>query len=1051
MINFIERALSANKGQVPSHYLRLAIWVVVCFGFAITSSTIVLIQKYQQHDTDVRFETVVNDNFANLNNALTEANPFLMSLAGYAAASDEVTLNIFEVLAAPALAHYPSIQALEWIPQVARRDKQVFEARARKQYDRYQILERDADGILTPAKVDRAFYYPVLFVVPLADNRNALGFDLGSNPKRSQALDHAISREAPTYSSRISLVQDRVKANGILLVNPVFSGDNRLKGFVLAVFRLSVLLKPVDIVAEKDGLLLTIRDLDAPQSEALLYQSPALAKPDFNGLGMVNPLSAQKAFEIGGRRWQVDYRAMPGYFEQSIAPLSWLAGLFGLLMTGALSFVLYRLYVSNRRYEIQISRLHEQFHQDSRYPGVWEWNSTNDHLSLSVDACRVLGVSDVSLIRGFQFYLSCIPVADRDLVQRQVVDALKAGTPFRIVHRILCPNGGFRHVESDCFIERDARGTPGIVVGIINDVTDRVQSQLRLQDSERTMSWVLSATGEGIWNWHLPTGVVLHNDLWYERLGYQKSELPNDVASFQKILHPEDMAMVMSRVQAALASGKDYSSEHRLVCKDGTVMWVIDRGRVVERDDAGQPLRMVGAYIDISDQKRNQETISRLAFYDSLTGLANRRLLENEVRKTLAKHARSGGYGLLIFVDLDDFKTLNDTQGHDVGDLLLQAFAGFLKSQVRDSDTVSRVGGDEFVILIDEAGETEAEAADAGARIASKILAGMAEPFDLNGYRYKTNASIGLAHFGDVSDTIVEVFKHADLAMYQAKQSGKGAYQFFDPESQRLLDRQTLIEAELAEAINQEQIIPLYQPIADQYGKIVGAETLCRWAHPERGLISPVDFVPYAEKSHLIVQIDELMLHHVCRQLAAWEDDPEYRHLVLSVNLSARFFGFSDFIARLIAVCYQYGTPMKQLKIELTESMLLKNIGEAARKVKELADYSIKLSLDDFGTGYSSLTYLQHLKINELKIDQSFVAHIFDDESSAAICKSILALAKSLELSVIAEGVETVAQRDFLVAHGCELLQGYLIGRPRGAADLLTNNVVVEHGLGNDE
>ena len=321
----------------------------------------------------------------------------------------------------------------------------------------------------------------------------------------------------------------------------------------------------------------------------------------------------------------------------------------------------------------------------------------------------------------------------------------------------------------------------------------------------------------------------------------------------------------------------------------------------------------------------------------------------------------------------------------------------------------------------------------------------MAEPFDLNGYRYKTNASIGLAHFGDAADTIVEVFKRADLAMYQAKKSGKGAYRFFDPESQRLLDYQSSIESELAIAITEQQIVPLYQPIANRDGRIVGAETLCRWEHPERGLINPVDFIPFAEKSNLIVQIDELMLHHVCRQLSAWQEDPRCRHLVVSVNLSARFFGFSDFIPRLLVVCRQYGTPMNQLKIELTESMLLKNIGEAARKVKELAQYGIRLSLDDFGTGYSSLTYLQHLKINELKIDQSFVAHIFDDESSAAICKSILALAQSLDLSVIAEGVETSAQRDFLVSHGCELLQGYLIGRPCAASELIPENVASKH------
>lgn len=1051
----IQRVFSAQRVQIPSKYLRLAIWVVGIAGILITATTVVLVQNFTREEVQKQFEAVVNASFNRLGSVITEADPYLLSLQAYSAVNQRLNPAVFKAVAKQAIAVHPSIQAIEWVPVISHDELAAFERHAQSFYPGFSVRDLSAEGSEEPSRVAHQTYFPVLQVVPLQGNEAAMGFNLGSNPERLQAIHEAIARRSLTLSPRVSLVQDDAKGNGILLFHPAYDDAGALKGFVLAVFKLSTLFGPIELTTAQQGVRFSITDVTDPGKPVALFgasfidsqklppnsgeQSTALNKSGEQSL-----FTTTRHLNIGGRQFLVGYQGLPDYFATKITALSWLAIAFGVLSTLTLCLILGRLFTHNKRLEDRKKRLQTEFDESVMGPGMWEWDIRNDQLSLSPEACRLFGVADADPEGGLAFYLSHIPEEDKKIVEVQIRDALISGHAFRMSHRVLLPGGAApRYVESDCFVEMDRKGQAKLLTGVMVDVSESRLSQNKLAESEQTMDWVLSATGEGIWDWHIPSGAVQHNENWYQKLGYAAGELPSTVDSFQTIVHPEDLTLVMLRVKTAMASQHDYYSEHRLRCKDGSVLWVIDRGRVVERDADGNPIRMVGAFIDVSNQKRNEETISKLAFYDPLTGLANRRLLENEVRKTLAKHARSGRSGLLIFIDLDDFKTLNDTQGHDVGDLLLQAFAVLLSQLVRGSDTVARLGGDEFVILIDDAGGTEVEVTDSAMRIAGKILTGLSAPFDLNGYLYKTNASIGLAQFGRSGDTLVDVFKRADLAMYQAKQAGKGTYRFFDPESQRLLDQQAVVEAELTEALSAHQIVPLYQPIASHTGQIVGAETLCRWEHPIRGRINPVDFIPFAEKSDLIVLIDEAMLEHVCRQLGAWQLDPVHEHLTLSVNLSAKYFGFSDFVDRVLGVCHQYNVRLNRLKIELTESMLLKNIGEASRKVKALNDAGIRLSLDDFGTGYSSLSYLQQLRISELKIDQSFVAHIFDDDRSAAICKSILALAHSLSLSVIAEGVETEAQRAFLVEHGCELLQGYLIGRPCEAAVLIPGGIRV--------
>lgn len=1034
------------RHRISSAYIKTALWLVCIAGVLITVGTLAIILHFEQQKRQDKLEQWAHTMGHELESLLNASDPLLAALSSYCAKSPEVDPDIFKAMAELAVKHYPYVHALEWVPRLEHPQRQQFESDAQRVHPGYAITQRNAQGDLVPAD-RRNVYYPVLYAVPGPSNANAVGFDLASNAKRLGTMEEAVERKALTVSPRVSLVQDAVKNNGVLLFYPVYpQGANAPvfpsaapRGFVLAVFKLSELMQGLVQEASSQGLKFQIFDSRAPAEDALIFDSqhpgPELAGARPHG----NALTVKAAVSIGGRDWEVqfgEWQAVPWWHMRANA---WVTLFSGLAVTAALTAYLMFWYRRQKDYELSRERLLEKYPRNASYLAPWEWRIRQDVMLLSPEAMRILGLEGDSDAIRFSRYLALIPEPDRQHVEHQVHAALFKGTPFKVEHQVITPAGDVRHVQCEGLIEGHGRKGMTKVFGMLADVTQVKAAEDKVVENERRMRWVMSATGEGIWDWNIATGAVFHNRNWHEQLGYKADEAPQSIDGFQKVLHPDDKALVMERLQTALGSGTDYQSEHRLVCKDGTPMWVVDRGRVVERDSSGQPLRMVGAYIDVTQKKRNEQTIENLAFYDPLTGLANRRLLEIDLKKTITRRSRVGGLGLLIFIDLDDFKMLNDTQGHDVGDLLLQAFGRLLTGLVRESDTVARVGGDEFVILVDEAGSDAASATEAGARIASKILAGVNVPFDLNGYHYRTTTSIGLTTFGAPGDSAQEALKRADLSMYQAKQAGKNTYRFFDPQSQRLMDLQAATELELKEALTAGQFESVYQPIWEADGRMVGAEALCRWRHPVRGLLSPKDFIAVAEKNGLIVQIDEIMLQQTCEQLALWRDDPARRHLVLSVNVSARFFGFSDFIEKLLALCDRYQTPRDRLKIELTESMLLKNVSDAATKVSRLAECGIRLSLDDFGTGYSSLTYLQHLRIHEIKIDQSFVRQLETDHHAQAICRSVLALAQSLQLSVIAEGVETAAQRDFLLDHGCKLFQGYMGGPPCTASELLAS------------
>ena len=476
-----------------------------------------------------------------------------------------------------------------------------------------------------------------------------------------------------------------------------------------------------------------------------------------------------------------------------------------------------------------------------------------------------------------------------------------------------------------------------------------------------------------------------------------------------------------------LAQQQDGTGAHEQVLPDGHCIHVLERAT----PEGG----WVITYHDVTDLRRANEEIEHLAFYDPLTGLPNRRLLLDRLGQAPVLSQRSGKVGALLFLDLDHFKDLNDTLGHEVGDELLQEVAQRLLANVRVADTVARLGGDEFVVMLSELSTSTQEAAAMAQRIGEKILRGLSEPYLLRGHTHQGAASIGATLFGASAQSAIELLRQADIAMYQVKARRGNALCFFDPKMQTAINDRAQLEADLRQALVAQQLVLHYQPQATLQGDVIGAECLLRWQHPQRGMVPPGQFIAVAEESDLILHIGQWVLHSACTQLARWQEQPQWAHLQLSVNVSARQFRQSDFVHQVIETLQVTGARAHLLTLELTESLVLDNVEDAIDKMHQLRTKGVRFSVDDFGTGYSSLAYLTRLPLHQLKIDQSFVRNLGSRPSDDVIVQTIIGMGRNLDLEVIAEGVETEAQKAILAGHGCDLYQGYLLARPMPVAD----------------
>lgn len=570
----------------------------------------------------------------------------------------------------------------------------------------------------------------------------------------------------------------------------------------------------------------------------------------------------------------------------------------------------------------------------------------------------------------------------------------------------------------------------GAVAREIKEARDRQEHRLAsaaLRESEERWKFALEGAGDGVWDWNVPARRVLFSRRWKEMLGYAENEIGCAISEWESRVHPDDLA----RVQANLKDYFDgkanvYASEHRMLCKDGSWKWVLDRGMLVSRTTDGQPLRMIGTHADITAQKKSEELIWLQANFDALTELPNRRMLLDRLAQELKKCHRAETSLALLFLDLDDFKDVNDTLGHDMGDLLLKQTALRIRACVRETDTVARLGGDEFTVILGEL-----EDLSSVERVAQNILGKLAEPFILGEETAYISATIGITLYPEDATEIDELFKNADQAMYATKTLGRNHYGYFTPSMQQTALLRKRLTSDLRSALANQQFRVFYQPIVELHsGNVHKAEALIRWQHPTHGLVSPAAFIPIAEETGMISSIGDWIFRTAAGQAGRWRTahQPNFQ---ISINVSP--IQFKDEPASLVN-WFEHMAKLDlsghSIVVEITEGLLMDTSDAVTDKLLAFRDAGMQVALDDFGTGYSSLSYIKKFDIDYLKIDQSFVRNLAPESSDMALCEAIIVMAHKLGLKVIAEGVETSQQRDLLLEAGCDYAQGYLFSRP---------------------
>jgi diguanylate cyclase (GGDEF)-like protein/PAS domain S-box-containing protein len=649
--------------------------------------------------------------------------------------------------------------------------------------------------------------------------------------------------------------------------------------------------------------------------------------------------------------------------------------------------------------------------------GGWVADLTTQRVAWCDETCRILDVpegTNVSLKDAHDFFTN----RWRLVIGNLFATCVHHGMPFDEELEITTAKGHSVWVRMIGEAVRDDFGKVIRVQGAVQDNSDKKRADLNAARLSSRLSVVLESVTDAFlmvdrdWNFS-----YLNHEA--ERLlGYKREDVlgTNLWAKFPQAIG----GPYYKKYYKAVRENRSVASEEYYPPRN---IWIEIRAYP---SDEGLAIY----FLDISERKKAEEKIHQLAFYDSLTGLPNRQLLMNRLTHFLQLSKRTGCFGTVMYIDLDHFKTINDTRGHDKGDALLQQVAERLLCSLRTSDTLARMGGDEFVVLLEDSASSEESALMHAKQVTENILAAFHHPFEVADSEYHTTASVGVTAFNGEAVTATEVLKHADLALYEAKAAGRNNACFFEKEIEAYVNEQATLKTALRHAVMQEEFLLHYQPQVDLFGKIIGVEALVRWNHPIRGLVSPVEFIALAEETGLIVPLGEWVLTAACRQIARWAESPKTENLTIAVNISAQELHRRDFVDRVLRVLEETQADPKCLKLEVTESLLIQDIEGTILKMHALKAYGIRFSLDDFGTGYSSLAYLHRLPLEELKIDRSFIREAVTKQHSATIARSIVALGKALNLTVVAEGVETPDQYKFIAGEGCTGYQGYLFSKP---------------------
>ncbi len=601
---------------------------------------------------------------------------------------------------------------------------------------------------------------------------------------------------------------------------------------------------------------------------------------------------------------------------------------------------------------------------------------------------------------------------------------------YSVERRCLRKDGTVIWVERTVSLVRDAAGAPVYYIRVMNDITERKRAESALRVSEETLRATFGQAGVGIIITSPTDRYLQVNDKYCDMLGYTREELLK--MSNTDVLHPEHLEDVhANRRKLACGELQNVSNERRLVRKDGSLLWV-HQSTTLARDLSGGPTHFITVAADISERKRAEEQLTHLAHHDSLTGLPNRELFYDRLGHALDQAHRRDWIAGVMFIDLDRFKAVNDTLGHNAGDELLRQASARLRHCVRVDDTVGRLGGDEFAVILTELARVE----DAGI-VAQKIIAALGAPFDLDGREVFVTASVGIATYPGDAGSAAALVKNADAAMYRIKGQGRNNFQFYTAAMNERAAEMLQLENDLRYAIQRDEFVLHFQPkVALGSGRITGVEALLRWRRGDGPLVPPAEFIPLLEESGLIVSAGVWVLRAACAQIRAWEQ-AGLSPVPIAVNLSARQFLQQDICAVVQGALEEFQVPPQMLELEITESAAMHDAKAATIMLQDLKALGVRIAIDDFGTGYSSLSYLKRFPIDSLKIDRSFVTELPDNVGDASIAKAVITMAHTLGLNVVVEGVEKETQLEFLAANGCDEMQGYYFSRPL-AADACT-------------
>jgi len=1028
---------------------RRSLFYILLIG--VISSVVLFswVRDWEQQRVQVSFEAMAASYIAAIDSEISRHQEAISSVANFHQSLDEANRAAFHAFAAAVLLEHRDMQALEWVPRVLHVDREEYELKARQAgFDGFRFTERNATGSLVLAS-KRDEYFPVYYVAPYESNERALGFDLASDPVRRAALMQARDSGEIVVSGRIRLVQDdNSDQYSYLMFKPVYSGalpvtvETRrvqLQGYALGVFKFGEFIDEALHDSSHDSLDLWIYDQVDPTVKELLYfrentkEEKVLSRISSSVTG--NEMVLEFVLNQNGRSWQFIFKPSVRFLNELSSERGWLVLVVGMVMTLFAIIFLYRRERYTQMIE-QNSRLLAQERNESEQRYLQLFESNNDALfvveineesgpgkfiDVNEAMCQRLGYSKEELLQMTPVDIN-IPSMEAEL-QACVADVLAhKGHLFETVH--IARDG--REISVEINIRVLGGNNDSLFIGCARDVTQRRKAhaaQIEAKEWEmEKLSSALEQTADSIMITDRYGVIEYVNPAFEQITGFSRAEASGKTPAIIK--SGRNSSEEYKRLWRTIMQGEVYRNVLINRKKDGSLYYE-EKTISPLKDSDGNITHFISSGKDITERMQTEERLHHLAYHDILTDLPNRVLLVERISNAIKQSRGADHRCAVLFIDLDRFKNINDTLGHGVGDLLLQAVPERLLSCVRERDTVARFGGDEFALLLEKV-----PSSDAVAKVAAKLIEVLSKPYWVDNQELYLTASIGISLSPDDSSDANTLIKNADTAMYRAKDTGRNNYQFYSTDmGVRAFERLSL-ETSLRYAMARDEFELFYQPqIAMKSGEIVGAEALIRWHHPEQGLVAPDKFIPLLEDTGLIIDVGEWVINTACKQGSAvvkLTGNP-FR---MAINLSGKQFRdekLIDIVRQAVEV-HQFAVSL--LDIEITETVLMQDDNVSLANISALKALGVQLSIDDFGTGYSSLSYLKRFPVDIIKIDRTFIRDLTSDSEDAAIVTAVIAMAHSLKLEVVAEGVENSAQVEFLRHYACDYLQGFFFSKP---------------------